>query len=129
MPSNMRQLIIVGAAGAIIIAVGVSSIMYASARSSPPPGALRGTYANGPGTMGSMMSGWAYIEKGQLDSIAVSHPISISNDKLAYGGGSVKILVLTGPMTERQSMYSFVIGNITNPTLVFPRGTEVTRWR
>lgn len=126
MPSKRRQWLIVAAAVAVVAAVGVSSIVYAFAHGSPPPVAWQGTYANGQGPMGSMMGGWAYIDKGQLDSIAVSQPVSMVNGTLTYGGGSVKILVLMGPMTEGQSMYSFVIDNITNPTLVFPRGTEVT---
>lgn len=48
------------------------------------------------------------------------------NGTLTFGGGSVGILVLMDPMTEGQSMYSFVIDNLTNPTLVIPRGARVT---
>ena len=101
-------------------------MVNAFVRGSQPPGAWQGTYANGSGPMGSMMSGWTSLSRSQLDSIAASQPVSEANGTLTYGGGQVKILVLMGPMIEGQSMYSFVVDNITNPTLVFPRGTEVT---
>ncbi len=72
------------------------------------------------------MSGWDYLSSSQLASIKASQPVADENDTLTFGTGSASILVLMGPMAEGQSMYSFVIDNLTNPTLVFPRGTEVT---
>ena len=72
------------------------------------------------------MGGWSYLSPDQLRAFATSPPVTATNDTLTFGGGSIKILVLMGPMAEGQSMYSFVIDNYTNPTLVIPRGARVT---
>lgn len=110
----------------VTIVVGASASALAFSHNSSYPAAPRGPYSNGPFLTGNMMGGWSYVEQGQLGSISVSQPVSAADGTLTYAGGSVRILVLMGPMTEGESMYSFVIDNFTNPTLVIPQGTRVT---
>lgn len=80
-----------------------------------------------------MMQYWSYhdglaqINSSQLSLLISNESRAIrSNNTLFFNGSNVKLVVLTGPMTEGQSMYSFVIDNRTNPTLEFRRGANVT---
>ena len=124
--TSRRRWFIIAIAVALAAVAGASALAFASSHNSSYPGAPPGSYSNGPFQVGNMMGGWSYVEQGQLSSISVSQPVSAANGTLTYAGGSVRILVLMGPMTEGESMYSFVIDNFTNPTLVFPQGTRVT---
>lgn len=78
------------------------------------------------GMQGSRPGGWIYVSNSQLSSTGQSQPAAASNDTLTFQSDSLHILVLMGPMTEGESMYSFVIDNLTNPTLVIPYGATVT---
>ena len=124
--TSQRRWVVIAVAVALAAVVGVSTLASALTHSSSYPGASQGSYPSGPFQMGTMMGGWSYVEEGQLSSILVSQPVRAANDTLTYSGNSVKILVLMGPMTEGESMYSFVIDNLTNPTLILPQGTRVT---
>ena len=126
MTTSKQRWLIVWVVIAVTATVGLSALAYAFALSSPPPGNLQEGYGSGPTHMASMMGGWSYLSKSQLDSITVSQPLTAANGTLTFSGDSVKILVLMGPMAEGQSMYSFVIDNYANPTLVIPRGARVT---
>ena len=121
-----RQWVIIGIAIAVAATVGISSIAFSFAHGPSPAGTPQGSYPTGQGPVGSMMGGWSYLDSSQLEAVTASQPVQIANDTITYGGPAVKILVLMGPMTQGESMYSFVIDNVTNPTLVFPQGTKVT---
>ena len=125
MPKNRKDWVIIATVISVAAVVGVSSLALAfTYHQSPSTG---GAYSNGPFQMGGMMGGsWNRLSAAQLDSVAVSQPVSAANSTLTFTGDSVRILVLMGPMGEGQSMYSFVIDNVTNPTLVLPEGSTVT---
>ncbi|MDG7015878.1 MAG: hypothetical protein JRM82_00715 [Nitrososphaerota archaeon] len=124
MPKNSQRRLIVVVAVLVVAAVGLFSLVYIShAYNLSPAGNWQGEYGTGPIQMGGMMGGWSYVSPDQLRAFATSPPVTATNDTLTFGGGSIKILMLMGPMAEGQSMYSFVIDNLTNPTLVIPRGT------
>lgn len=111
----------------IAIGLGVSSLVYAvRVYGSTAPRYWQGAEGNEQFQMGGMMGGGTYLTSAQIDSMLTSRPAVVGNGTLIFSGESVKILVLTGPMVEGQSMYSFVIDNLTNPTLVIPLGTRVT---
>lgn len=126
MPTSRKNWLIIAAVVGVAAAVGLSAMTYAFAYGSWPTGNLQGAYTGGPTHMGGMMGGWSYLNTSQLDSITASQPATAANGTLTFTGDSVKILVLMGPMAEGQSMYSFVVDNYTNPTLVFPQGARVT---
>lgn len=126
MPTGNRRWFILVVVVAVAAVVGLSSMVYAFARSSTPPSLPQEGDSNWPAQMGSMMRGWGYLNGNQLNSVTPSQPASAANGTLTYGGDSIRILVLMGPMSKGLSMYSFVIDNFTNPTLVLPRGAEVT---
>lgn len=70
---------------------------------------------------------YASFNSSLLGSLVSSESVpSASGNTLIYNGSDVRIAVLMGPMEEGQSMYSFVIDNMTNPTLEFRRGANVT---
>ncbi|MDE1871137.1 MAG: hypothetical protein KGI06_02765 [Candidatus Micrarchaeota archaeon] len=72
-------------------------------------------------------SGETLLNSSQLGSmIATESSASVSNNTLYFNGSDVRMVVLMGPMGKNQSMYSFVIDNLTNPTLVFQKGARVT---
>lgn len=109
---NRKDSLNVAAVVAFAVAVGLSSAAFVWW--SAPSGRLPGGGSEG------------HLSGSQLGSIAVSTPAETADGTLTFGGGSVRILVLMGPMQEGRSMYSFLIDNLTNPTLVFPQGTRVT---
>lgn len=112
MCGNTREWLIVAAVIAVAVVLGLSAFTFFRNGYTPPTQST-------PGEQG-------YISNSQLASIETSRPVAESNGSLIFGGDSVEILVLMGPMAEGQSMYSFVIDNLTNPTLVIPRGAQVT---
>lgn len=112
---SRRELLIVIAAVALAVGLGVSALALVG--HAPPPNTVA---TNG------FQGGLSYISDSQLASVKVSQPVAETGDSLTFGGNSINILVLMGPMTEGQSMYSFVIDNLTNPTLIIPRGSSVT---
>lgn len=126
MPTSRKNWLIIAAVVGVAAAVGLSAMTYAFAYGSWSSDNLQGAYNGGPTHMGGMMGGWSYLSTSQLDSITVSQPATAANGTLTFTGSSVKILVLMGPMAKGQSMYSFMVDNYTNPTLVFPQGTRVT---
>ena len=124
---NSQRRLIVVVAVLVAAAVGLFSLVYIShAYNLSPVGNWQGEYGTGPIQMGGMMGGWSYLSPSQLAAFTTRPPVTATDDTLTFGGGSIKILVLMGPMAEGQSMYSFVIDNITNPTLVLPKGSVVT---
>lgn len=110
-----------------VTTVGLSSAAYAlRVYGSIEPRYWQGATGNEQFQMGGMMGGWSYLTSAQIDSMPTSRPAVAANSTLIFSGDSARILVLMGPMAEGQSMYSFVIDNLTNPTLVLPRGAAVT---
>ena len=73
-----------------------------------------------------MGGSWNRLSAALVDSVSVSQPVSVANGTLTFSGDSIRVLVLMGPMTEGQSMYSFLVDNVTDPTLVLPKGSTVT---
>lgn len=66
------------------------------------------------------------LNQSQLHALLLGSSVSsVSNNTLVFSGDSVRVVVLMGPMQEGTSMYSFVIDNLTNPTLVFQHGANV----
>ena len=126
MTTRGRQWLVIGIALAVAAIVGVSSIALSFAHAPASTGVPQGSYPYGSGSMGSMVGGWSNLDSSQLGAITVSKPVQVANGTIDYGGPAVKVLVLMGPMAEGESMYSFMIDNVTNPTLVFPQGTRVT---
>ena len=112
MSGNTREWLIVAAVISVAVILGLSALTL-----------LRNGYT--PSTQSTPGEG-GYISNGQLASTETSRPVAESNGSLTFGGNSVEILVLMGPMAEGQSMYSFLIDNNTNPTLVLPKGSVVT---
>ncbi|MDG6980851.1 MAG: hypothetical protein JRN51_07020 [Nitrososphaerota archaeon] len=125
MPKNRKDWIIIATVIAAATVVGVSSLALAFAyHQSPSTG---GAYSNGPFQTGGMMGGsWNRLSAALVDSVSVSQPVSVANGTLTFSGDSIRVLVLMGPMTEGQSMYSFLVDNVTDPTLVLPKGSTVT---
>lgn len=112
MSGNAREWLIVAAVISVAMILGLSALTFLGNGYTP-------STQSTPGERG-------YISEGQLASIETSQPVAESNGSLTFSGNSVDILVLMGPMTEGQSMYSFVVDNLTNPTLVIPWGATVT---
>ncbi len=89
-----------------------------------------GVYGTMPGY--GMMQYWSgssemQLNSSQLGSLATTQSVpTVSNNTLFFSSNDVRIVVLMGPMSQGQSMYSFVIDNITNPTLTFQQGARVT---
>lgn len=123
MQAKRKPLLIVVIAIAAVGALLLPFMYVSYAQGSWFPTAGQGPY--GSGSVG-MMGGWSYVSAGYLGSTIWTPPTKVSNDSLAFNGSSIKILVLMGSMSGGQSMYSFVIDNLTNPTLVFPAGARVT---
>ena len=120
--SWLIAVVAVTAVGALLVPIALVSYAHGSW----PAAAEQGPYSGGNSGMWGMMGGQSRLSGAQLDSIVVSQPVSAANGTLTFSGDSIRILVLMGPMAEGQSMYSFVIDNLTNPTLVIPRGSVVT---
>ena len=85
-----------------------------------------GATAVGPNNGWNMMSGRGSMSWTQIASYRGSQPAWESNDTIAFSGASIDVMVLMGPMSEGTSMYTFVVDNLSNPTLIFPEGARVT---
>ncbi len=67
------------------------------------------------------------LNASQLASLeSTASNAEVSNSTLSFNTSNVRLVVLMGPMSPGQSMYSFVIDNLTNPTLIFRKGANVT---
>lgn len=70
---------------------------------------------------------WLQLSQMQLGAFLANESLpKASNGTLMFTGSEVRLVVLMGPMGEGENMYSFVIDNMTNPTLVFKQGASVT---
>lgn len=127
MSKSRERGLIVAVVVAVAVTLGVSSVAYLWQGFTPTgQGSQDGVNGNGASQAAGMMGGWSYLSNDQLAAIKASQPAAEANGTLTFSGGSIMILVLMGPMTQDRNMYSFVIDNLTNPTLVIPRGTRVT---
>lgn len=127
MSMNRGNWLIIVVVAILVAAAGLSSlVLLGRAYDQSYPASQPGSYGAWQSRNGGMMGGWSYLGANQLGSIQVSQPVAAGNGTLTFSGSSIRILVLMGPMAEGQSMYSFVINNMTNPTLIIPRGAKVT---
>ncbi|MDE1851635.1 MAG: hypothetical protein KGH69_03025 [Candidatus Micrarchaeota archaeon] len=115
----------------VVLAIWFSSQYSRGSRYSGVPGMM--DYGNG-SVQGMMQYYWnshgssyASLNSSRLGELVSSESAAIaSNNTLLFNGSDVRVVVMMGPMDDNQSMYSFVIDNMTNPTLEFRKGANVT---
>ena len=117
----------------IIAAVLIAALLVVGLSYFHMYGWMMGAYPAAHGAPYGMMQYWnsngseMQLSSSQLNSLAASESLPrVSNNTLIFNGSDVNVVVLMGPMNTGQSMYSFVIDNVTNPTLVFNKGARVT---